>query len=75
MSSRHEAKCYKTALCVHGSVRASDSFACIGVGNAKGRNSETRAFDAISLLSVQKRELFHVIAQVQFRQGRDVVVS
>jgi len=75
VSSRHEAKYYKTALCVRGSVRASDSFGCIGVGTARGGNSETRAFDAISIQSVQKRELFHVIEQAPFRQGRDVVAS
>jgi len=34
-----------------------------------------RAFDAISILSVRKRGLFHVIAQALFRQGRHVVVS
>jgi len=33
---------------MRGSVRASDSFACIGVGAARGGNSETPAFDAIS---------------------------
>jgi len=44
-SSRHEAKYYKTALRVRGSVRASDSFA----GTAGVGNSETRAFDAITI--------------------------
>ena len=34
-----------------------------------------RAFDAISIPSVQKRGLFHVTAQALFRQGRHVVVS
>jgi len=74
VSSCHEAKYYKTALCFCGSVRASDSFACIGAGTALGGNTETRTFDAISIQSVQKRGLFHVIPQVLFRQGRDVVV-
>jgi len=60
---------------VRGSVRVSDSFACIGVGSAKGANSKTRMFDAILIYSVQKRELFQVIVQAQFREGRDVVVS
>ena len=36
---------------------------------------ETRAFDAISISSVQKHGLFHVTAQVLFRQGSNVVVS
>jgi len=49
VSSRHEAKYYKTALRVHGSVRTSDSFACFEVGTAIGGNSETRAFDATSI--------------------------
>ena len=40
-----------------------------------GGNSETSAFDAVSISSVQKRELFHVIAQAPFRQGSNVVVS
>jgi len=75
VSSRHEAEYYETALRVRGSVRASDSVACIGAGTARAGNSETRAFDAISISSVQKHELFHVIAQASFRQGRDVVVS
>jgi len=30
-----EAKYYKTALRVHGSVQASDSFACIGASTAR----------------------------------------
>jgi len=60
---------------VRGSVQASDSVPCIGAGTARGGNSETRAFDAILFQSVQKRELFHVIMQVPFRLGRDVVVS
>jgi len=49
VSSRHEAKYYKTALRVHGSVRAFDSFACIGVGTVRGGNSKTCAFDTISI--------------------------
>jgi len=57
------------------SIRASDSFACIGVGTARGGNSKTCAFDAISIQSVKKHELLHVIVQAPFRQGRDVVVS
>jgi len=35
VSSRLEAKYYTTALRVRGSVRASDSFGCIGVGTAR----------------------------------------
>ena len=62
----------KHLMRVRGSVRDSDS---IRAGTARGGNSETRAFDAISISSVQKRGLFHVTAQVQFRQGRDVAVS
>jgi len=61
----------KQLLRVHGSVRDSDS---IRAGTARG-NSETRAFDAISISSVQKRGLFNVIAQALFRQGSNVVVS
>jgi len=71
-SSRHEVKYYKTA--VRGSVRASDSIPCIGAGTSRGGNSKTLAFDAILFRSVQKHELFHVIAQAPYRQGRDVVV-
>jgi len=71
MSSCREAKYYKTAM--HGNVQASDSCACIGFGTARGGNSETCAFDAISIKSVQKHELFHVVAQAPLRQGRDVV--
>ena len=41
MSSHHEAKYYKTALCVRGSLRASDSFACVGASTASVGNSET----------------------------------
>jgi len=40
---------YKTALRVCGSVQASDSFACIGVGIVRGGYSETRAFDTRSI--------------------------
>jgi len=54
----------KQLLRVHGSVRHSD---IIRAGTARGGNSETRAFDAISISSVQKRRLFHVTAQVLFR--------
>jgi len=57
---------------VPGSVRDSDS---IRAGAARGGNSETRAFDAISVSSVHKHGLFHVTAQALFRQGRDVAVS
>ena len=60
----------KQLLCVRGSVRDSDS---IRAGTTRGGNSETRAFDAISISSVQKR-LFHVTAQALFRQGSNVVV-
>jgi len=63
VSSRHEAKYYKTTLRVRGSVPASENFACIGADTARGGNSETRAFDAISISSVQKRVMFHVIAE------------
>jgi len=62
----------KQLLRVRDSVWGSDS---IGAGIARGRNSETRAFNAISNSSVQKRGSFHVTAQALFRQGRDVVVS
>jgi len=75
VSSCLEAKYYKTALRVRGSVRAFDSFTLIGAGTARVGNSKTRAFDAISIQSVQKHELFHVIVQVSFRQGRDVVLQ
>jgi len=75
VTSRHEPDYYKIPLRVPGSVRAFDSFACIGVCTARGGNSDTRAFDAISIYSVEKCELFHVIAQAPFRQGSDVVVS
>jgi len=47
--SRHEAKYYKTALHVRGSVRASDSFGCIGAGTARGGNSKTHTSDTISI--------------------------
>jgi len=60
---------------MRGSVQASDSVPCIGAGTARGGNSKTRAFDALLFQSVQKRVLFHVIAQAPFRQSRDVVVS
>jgi len=40
---------YKTALRVHGSVRVSDSFVCIGAGTARGVNSKTRMFNAVSI--------------------------
>jgi len=36
---------------VHGSVQASDSFACIGAGTARVSNSEIRAFDTTSIQS------------------------
>ena len=62
----------KQLLRVRGSIRDSDS---IRSGTARGGNSETRAFDAISISSVQKRGLFHVTAQVLFSQGSNVVVS
>jgi len=62
----------KQLLRVRGSVRNSDS---IRASTARGGNSETCAFDAISISSVQKRELFDVIAQALFRQGSNVVVS
>jgi len=62
----------KQLLRVRGSVRDSDS---IRAGTARGGNSEIRAFDAISISSVQKRGLFHVTSQVLFSQGSNVVVS
>ena len=62
----------KQLLRVCGSVRNSD---IIRAGTARGGNSETRAFDAISILSVQKRRLFHVIVQVPFRQGSNIIFS
>jgi len=49
VSCRHEAKYYKTALHVSGSVRASNSFACIGAGVAREGGSETYAFNPKSL--------------------------
>jgi len=49
VSSRHEVKYYKTALHVRGSVRASDSIACIRSGSARVGNSEMCAFNAISM--------------------------
>ena len=55
---------------VHGSVLDSDS---IRADTARGGNSETRAFDAISISSVHKRGLFHVTAQALFRQGSNIV--
>ena len=65
-------KITKQLLRVRGSVRDSDS---IRAGTARGGNSETRAFDTISISSVQKRGLFHVTVQALFRQGSNVVVS
>jgi len=62
----------KQLLRVRGSIWDSDY---IRAGTARGGNSETRAFDAISMSSVEKRGLFHVTAQVLFRQGRDVFLS
>jgi len=62
----------KQLLRVRGSVWDSDS---IRAGTARRGNSETRAFDAISTSSVQRRGLFHVTAQALFRQGSNVVVS
>jgi len=62
----------KQLLRVRGSVWDSDS---IRAGTVRGGNSETRAFDAISISSVQKRWLFHVTAQALIRQGSNVVVS
>ena len=62
----------KPLLRVRGSIWYSDN---IRAGTARGGNSETRAFDTVSISSVQKRGLFHVTAQALFRQGRDVVVS
>jgi len=49
ISSCHEAKYYKTALSMRGSVRASDNFACIGACTAKVGNAETHAFEATSI--------------------------
>ena len=62
----------KQLLHVRGIVRDSD---IIRVDPARGGNSETRAFDAISISCVHKRALFHVTAQVLFSQGSNVVVS
>jgi len=61
----------KQLMRMRGSVRDSDS---IRAGAARGGNSETRAFDTISLSSVQKCGLLHVTAQALFRQGSNVVV-
>ena len=55
----------KQLMRVRGSVRDSDS---IRAGAARGGNSETRAFGAITVSSVKKRGLLHVTAQT--RQGR-----
>jgi len=49
----------KQLLYVRGSVRDSDS---ITAGTAEEENSDTRAFNTISILNVQKCELFHVTA-------------
>jgi len=62
----------KQLMRVHGSIRDSDN---IRVGTARGGNSETCAFNAIPIPSVQKHGLFHAITQALFRQGRDIVVS
>jgi len=62
----------KELLRVRDSVRDSDS---IRAGTARGGNSETHAFNAISLSSVQKCGLFHVTTQVLFSQGNNAVVS
>jgi len=43
----HEAKYYKTALHVHGSVRTSDSFACTGASTDRVKNSKTCASDTV----------------------------
>jgi len=55
----------KHLLRVHGSVQDSDS---MRASTARGGNSETRAFDTISMSmsSVRKRGLFHVTAQALF---------
>ena len=55
----------KQLMRVRGSVRDSDS---IRAGAARGGNSETRAFGAITVSSVKKRGLLHVTAHT--RQGR-----
>jgi len=47
MSFHQEVKYDKTD--VYGSAEASDSFACIGAGTARGVNSETYAFNATSI--------------------------
>jgi len=57
-------------LRVRGSVRDSDS---MRAGTARGGNSETHAFNAISISCVRKRGLFHVTAQALFRQGSSFV--
>jgi len=54
----------KQLLRVCGSVRDSDS---MRASTARGGNSETSAFDAISISSVRKHGLFHVTAQALFR--------
>jgi len=76
VSSRHEAKYYKIALRLRLCVAVYElltALLALELALPVG-NSETRAFDAISVYSVQKRELFHVIAQAPLRQDRDVVV-
>jgi len=52
-----------------------DSFACFGAVTGRVGNSETCSFDAISIWSAQKRELFHITAQVLFRRGSCGVAS
>jgi len=61
-----------TKQLLRGNVRDSDS---MRAGTARGGNSETRAFAAISISSVRKRGLFRVTAQTLFRQGSNFVVS
>jgi len=61
----------KPLLRVRDSIWDSDN---IRAGTVRGGNSETCAFDAISISNIQKRGLFHDTAQALFRQGRDVVV-
>ena len=62
----------KQLLHVRGSVWDSDS---IRAGTARKGNSETRAFDVVPISSVQKHGLFHVPAQLLFRQVTVTLLS
>jgi len=57
-----------------GSVRASDSFACILELAMPEEEIPKHVRSTQFQFKMFKRELFHVIAQALFRQCRDVVV-